>query len=411
MFNKDVWIEILQSISKNKLRTFLSGFSVTIGVMIFATLSGFGNGLENTFKKLFADESTNIMKVIPRETSLPYAGFKSRRIIQLNNEDLIGINNNFKFSIDYITPIIERTTLVTYKGKSYSYSVRGVASGYQFVEKSIITEGRFVNLLDVKNKNKYAVIGKVVADDLFKNGNPIGKFIKIENKVHKVIGVFMDEGGEYEESFIYVPYTTRQLVENEKDKVDQIVVGFKKNLGYEGAELLQQNIEAYLKNKKKVSPNDKNGIYIQNISNDYKRNSEFTILLNLIISAISLAVVISGMIGISNIIFFSVREKTKEIGIKKALGATPLQILNAILLEAILITTFFGLSGMIIAIGLLKILKGKTLEENYFITNPEIEIKTGVFVTILLIICGVFASIIPARYASKIKPIVALRKK
>jgi len=221
MFSRDRWQEIFDTIRKNKLRTFLSGFTVALGIFIFIILFGFGNGLKNQFKEFFLDDATNTITLFAGKTSMPYQGFKSNRRIEFDNSDLADIKENFPFFLEYITPRISRSASVKYKNEFDNYSTRGVGPAHQFAEKTIMMKGRYINEKDIENKTKYAVIGRLVAQDLFNQGDALGQFIEIGNSVFKVIGIFQDDGGDREERYIYIPYTTRQLLEKSNDKVDQ----------------------------------------------------------------------------------------------------------------------------------------------------------------------------------------------
>jgi putative ABC transport system permease protein len=409
MFSRDVWKEIFEAIQKNKLRTFLTGFTVALGIFIFVTLFGMGNGLNNTFMKFFGDDATNIFRIYPSQTTLPYGGYKAKRQIEFENSDLDDIINNFGPLVDYITPRISRSALVTYKDKSDNYSNLGVGPGMQAAEKTIIMKGRYINTNDIRKKSKYAVIGRMVEKDIFNGDDALGKYIDLDGSVFKVIGVFQDDGGDNEERNIFIPFTTRQLLEGNNDKIGQITLAFNEAIGYSGAMKFQRQLDDFIRQKKQISTKDPRGIFIENVAENLKRNQQFASVLKIIISAIAFVVIISGIIGISNIMVFIVKERTKEIGIRKAMGATPRIITSTILLESVFITAVFGFAGMILGIIVLNIIEGKVLEEDYFITNPAINSGTAIFVTILLVICGTIAAYIPARKAAKIKPIVALR--
>ncbi|WP_350284970.1 ABC transporter permease [uncultured Croceitalea sp.] len=409
MLSRDTWKEIFETIQKNKLRTFLTGFTVALGIFIFVTLFGMGNGLNNTFAKFFGDDATNVFFVFPGRTTIPYKGYKANRRIEFENKDLTDIEDKFSMLLEYISPRITRNALVTYNDESDNYSTRAVGPAHQFAEKTILMKGRYINENDIKGKTKYAVIGRLVEQDLFKGEESIGKFIDLGGSVFKVIGVFQDDGGDNEERNIYIPFTTRQLIEKNTDKIDQIILAFRPEIGYAGAMAFEGKLDAFLRDKKFISPEDPNGIFIRNVADNLKQNQQFAAVLQIIISGIAFAVIISGIIGISNIMVFVVKERTKEIGIRKALGATPRKVTNSILFESIFITTISGFVGMIIGVVVLGQIGGKTLEDDYFITNPYIASGTAVFATILLIVCGTIAGYIPARRAAKIKPIVALR--
>ena len=407
MFNRDRWQEIFETIRKNKLRTFLSGFTVALGIFIFIILFGFGNGLKNQFQEFFLDDATNVIFLFPGKTSKPYNGFKSNRRIEFRNDDLTDIKEQFPFFLEYITPRISRAAEVKYKNEFDNYVTRAVGPAHQFAEKTILMKGRYINLDDIKNKTKYAVIGRLVARDLFNQEDPIGKFINVGNSVFKVVGVFQDDGGDREERYIYIPYTTRQLLEKSNDKLDQIILAFKPQIGHSGSVVFDRKLREFLKKKKSIDPSDPNGIYIRNVADQLKQNQQFANVLQLIVTFVGLGTLIAGIIGISNIMVFVVKERTKELGIRKALGATPKSVIRMILQESIFITTISGYMGLFIGIFVLNKI-GLSLEE-YFIKNPYIDTSTALFSTLILILFGGIAGYIPAKRAARIKPIIALR--
>ena len=407
MFNRDRWTEIFETIGKNKLRTFLSGFTVSLGIFIFIILFGLGNGLKNTFQEFFLDDASNAIFLYPGKTSKPYKGFKANRRIEFRNNDLMDIKENFSFYLEHLTPRITRNALTRYKNQSNNYSTRAVAPGHQFVEKTILMKGRYINQSDISRKTKVAVIGRMVAKDLFKSEEAIGKYINLGSSAFKVVGIFQDEGGDNEERNIYIPFTTRQLIEKSNDKVDQIILTYRKELGYLGAMGLENGLKKYFKEKKSVSPEDPNGFYIRNIADDLRETQQFAVVLQLIVSFVGLGTLIAGIIGISNIMVFVVKERTKELGIRKALGATPNSVIKMVLQESVFITIISGYLGLIFGVLVLENIGVKL--DKYFIKNPFIEISTALMATVVLIIFGAIAGYIPAKRASSIKPIIALR--
>ena len=268
-------------------------------------------------------------------------------------------------------------------------------------------KGRYLNQEDIKNKTKYAVIGRLVETDLFGAHESLGEYIDISGSAFKVIGVFQDDGGDNEERNIYIPYTTRQLIEKNTDKLDQIIVAFKPELGYAGAMAFEKSLNDFLREKKYISPKDQNGLFIRNVADQLQQNQQFARVLQLIVAFVAFGTIVAGIIGISNIMVFVVKERTKELGIRKALGATPKSVIGTILLESIFITTISGFIGMMLGIAILSSL-GEKLKD-FFITNPNINLGTAIFATVILIIFGGLAGYIPARRAARIKPIVALR--
>lgn len=407
MFDRDRWQEIFETIRKNKLRTVLSGFTVALGIYIFIILFGFGNGLKNTFREFFLDDANNVLFVYSGRTTLPYKGYKSGRNIRFDNSDSQEINASLEYFIEYYSPRIFSSGIVSYKSESNNYSIRSVGPDHQFIEKTIIMYGRYINEQDIANKEKYAVIGRLVAIDLFDSENVVGKYIDINGIAYKVIGVFQDSGGDNEERQIYTPYTTQQLLTKNTDKIDMFAVTFRKELGHAGAIAFENELKQLLKEKKFIAPRDPGGIYVQNLADQLKQNQQFASVLQTIVGIVGIGTLIAGIIGISNIMVFVVKERTKELGIRKAIGASPKNVIGMVLQESILITTISGYIGLFLGILTLSGI-GESLEQ-YFIKNPYIDLNTGILATIALIVCGGIAGYIPAKRAASIKPIVALR--
>jgi len=408
MFSRDRWLEIFDSIKKNKLRTFLSGFTVALGILIFVVLFGFGNGLDNTFDKFFKDDALNTMWVRSGRTSKAYMGYKANRRIEFDNKDLKDITSRFAFYIDGITPRMTESGNVGYKLESNNYSIRGVAPSHQKNEMTIMMKGRYINGLDVKNKERNVVIGRLVELDLFNGEDAIGKFVSGGGRSWKVVGVFQDDGGDNEERIVYTPYTTLQLIQKNTDKLGQIIISYKPELGYAGAVAFENQLKKYLKQKKFIDPTDPRGIFIRSAASNLRENDQFKSALSSIILFVGIGTLLAGIIGISNIMVFVVKERTKELGIRKAIGATPSSIIGMILQEAIFITSISGYAGLLAGIGVLKLV-GNTLEEDYYITDPYVDLNTALAATILLIGFGAFAGYLPAKRAASIKPIEALR--
>ncbi len=407
MWSRDRWHEMFYTLSKNKLRTGLSGFTVALGIFIFVLLFGFGNGLKNSFQEFFLDDATNTIWLYPGQTQKPYRGFKAKRRIIFRNDDLTDIQQNFGFYLEYMTPRISRNALVKHGMESNNYSVRGIAPGHQYAEKTIITAGRYINETDLAQRTKYATIGRLVEQDLFKGKSGLGKDIDVGGVSFKVVGVYRDEGGDNEERLIYIPYTTRQQLEKSNDRIDQIILAFRPELGYAGALAFEKKLMAFLRKKHFVAPDDQRGIFVRNVAADFKESQQFASILQLIVTFVGLGTLLAGIIGISNIMVYVVKERTKELGIRKAIGATPKSVVGMILHESVFITTIAGYAGLLAGVGTLALI-GKSLED-YFIINPYISTNTAIAATLTLIVFGAIAGYIPARRAAKIKPIIALR--
>ena len=408
MFNVERWKEIFQSIQKNKLRTALSGFTVSLGILIFIILFGLGEGLKNSYSDLFLNEANNVIFIYPGKTTKPYGGFKTNRQIELKNEDVDAIMDEFQESIEYLNPRLFVSEPIKYKLESYQFDINAVAPSNQQIEKHVLMKGRYINQKDIIEKNKVTTIGRLVARDIFKGEDPIGKFINIGSRAFKVVGVFQDISGDTEENKLIVPYTTRQQILKGTDIIGTLAITFDQNIGGSGAVKLSNNVKSLLKKRKSIDPSDPSGIRVRNVADEIDRSLQFANALQIIITFVGIGTLIAGIIGISNIMVFIVKERTKELGIRKALGAEPNEIIKMILSESIFITTLSGFFGMILGIIVLNSLDSGALQD-YFITRAGVDFGIAFFATIILIVFGVVAGYVPAKRAASIKPIVALR--
>lgn len=407
MFDRDRWQEIFEAIGKNKLRTFLSGFTVALGILIFTVLLGLGNGLLNSFLSSFVDDAQNIIFVNSGNTSKAYKGFQENRKIQFKNEDFDFIKTNYLGKVEFASPRVYLDGQAKYKKESGSYSIRGVNQDHQYLEKTIMMKGRYLNEMDIKDRTKNIVIGRLVEKDLFKNENALGKVLEINGIAYKVVGVFQDSGGDNEERIINIPFTTVQLLFGNNDHIDQINLTYNMAMSSEQAIAFAEQIEKDLKEKFKVDPTDQSAIRTRSFAEGIKETMVILGGIYLVIFIVGIGTLISGVIGIGNIMTFSIKERTKELGIRKALGASPRSIIAMVLQESVLITSVAGYLGLLLGIFSLKLI-GNNLE-NFFILNPKVDTGVIVIATITLVIAGLLAGYIPARRAAKIKPIIALR--
>jgi putative ABC transport system permease protein len=408
MFNLERWKEIFKSIKKNKLRTALSGMTVSLGILIFIILFGLGEGLKNSYSDLFLNEANNVIFIYPGKTTKPYGGFKTNRIIELKNNDVIAVANEFSDRIEYVNPKLFVSEPIKYKLDSYQFEINAVAPSNQFIEKHVLMQGRYINEKDVDEKNKVTTIGRLVARDIFKDENPIGKFINIGSRAFKVVGVFQDISGDTEENKLIIPYSTRQQILKGTDIIGNLAITFDQNIDGSGAVKLSNEIKSLLKKRKSIDPSDPSGIRVRNVADEIDRSLQFANALQIIVTFVGIGTLIAGIIGISNIMVFIVKERTKELGIRKALGAQPNEIIKMILSESIFITTLSGFFGMILGIIILNSLDSGALQD-YFITRAGVDFGIAFFATVILIVFGVIAGYIPAKRAASIKPIVALR--
>jgi putative ABC transport system permease protein len=407
MFDIDLWREIFQSISKNKLRSVLSGFTVTFAILLFTILFGIANGLNNTFKEAFIDDAANSIFLLSGRTSKAYKGLQAGRRIQFKNEDFDYVGESFDSNIEFMSARVYKNLQASYRNERNGYSVRGVHPDHQFLERTKIKEGRYLNQRDMQEGTKVAVIGRLVEKDLFLKEPALGKFINLSGVQYKVVGVFTDDGGDNEERLIYLPITTAQKVYGNNDYVDQINLTYNPEMNYDEAIAFGNRIQKDLKKRFSVNPSDQNAIRVRNYANGNKGVDQMNTVLGIIIFLVGMGTLIAGIVGISNIMIFIVKERTKEIGIRKALGAAPKSIVRIILLESILITTIAGYLGLLLGVGVLELI-GSSLED-FFIKDPGVSQSLVISATITLILAGALAGYVPAKKAAHIKPIVALR--
>jgi len=407
MFDLDRWREIFQTLSKNKLRTILSGFTIAFAILLFTLLFGIGNGLKHTFEREFAGDANNSVYINSGRTTKPYKGLQSGRRIEFKNDDVKFINEKFEDDIQYFSPNIQRRNVqAVYKGEQNKYIVRGVYPDYQPLESAEIIDGRFISVLDLKNRQKVIAIGRLVEKDLFGERSALGKNIALDGVSYKVIGVFRDPGGDNDERYIYTPFTTAQSMYRDNDQLDYIGLTYNPKLNVDQALSFSNLLTKLLKEKHSVDPRDQGAIRVNNYAQGAKGVQQFMMVLNVIILLIGIGTLIAGIIGISNIMVYIVKERTKEFGIRKALGAAPKSIIGMIMLESVFVTAIAGYLGLLLGVFILRTIGDKL--EKYFIVNPSVETYVVVGATIVLILAGTIAGYVPAKRAANIKPIEAL---
>lgn len=409
MFDRDTWQEIFNTIKKNKLRTFLTGFSVGWAIFILVMLLASVNGMQNGFYSQFNDDATNSIFIRPGTTSEAYAGFEAGRRVQFKNDDVEFIRKSFPEDYVEISARYYANTTARYKMETGSYRVQAVHPDHQVIEKTIITAGRFINEADNIGKSKVAVIGRKVAEDLFGKEDPLGKVVKFNSLPFKVIGVFIDEGDDNAERRIYAPISTYQRIYGNTNNINVILLTYNPNYNLTKALAFSDKLETIMKRRHKIAPKDQAGLFVWNYAKAFDDISKFTSVLDGIAITVAFLILIAGIVGIGNIMVFTIKERTKEIGVRKAMGARPNQIISLVLLESIFITTLSGFVGLILASIILGLI-GPTINTPAF-TNPSVNTGTIVIATIILIIAGIMAGLIPAIKAAKVKPIVALRDK
>lgn len=408
MFDLDRWREIFQSIRKNKLRSVMSGFTVAFAILLFTLLFGVANGLSNFFKAAFADNAQNMMFVRVWKTTKPYKGLQTGRRIQLKNKDFNYITEKYDDKIEYESARINKNFSIKYKNNANNYSVKAVHPDYQFLEKTTIDQGRYLNKLDLNQKKKVIVIGRLIKKDLFGEKPALGKRVNVSGSSFLIVGIFSDEGGDNEERIAYIPVSTAQMMYGNNDYINQINLGYNRNLSTDAAVAFGKKLEREMRQKLNIHPEDQSALSIRNMAEANKFVSIIMFALYLIIAFIGSGTLIAGIIGISNIMIFVIKERTKEFGIRKALGAKPSSVIAMVVQESILITTIAGYIGLSIGTYILSLI-GNSLEKKYFIKDPSVQPEIVILATIMLIVSGLIAGYIPAKRAASIKPIVALR--
>lgn len=413
MFSIDKWQEIFFTIRKNKLRTFLTSFSVAWGIFILMILLGVGTGLQRGVEYDFRDDAINSIWISPGQTSIPYNGMQPGRRLTLKSEDYHDIKDKVK-GVEYATARFHcwGNFTVRYKNKYSSFNVLGVSPDMMYLENQTPTQGRYINILDMKERRKVAVIGTKVVEGLFeKSENPIGKWIDVRGAQYLVVGIYVDKGDEGEMKNIFIPLSTAQLAYNAKNSVHTIMytVG---DATVKESKAMANHTRQMLSKKYNFDPNDQRAIYIGNNVENFQKFKNMFLGVKSFLWVIGLFTIIAGIVGVSNIMFIVIKDRTREIGIRKAIGAPPNSIIGLFLQESILITLVAGYIGLISGIGVIEFIKWALMEFNIdapYFREPEIDLFTAIMATVLLVISGALAGYFPARKAAKVNPIVALK--
>lgn len=409
MFDFDKWQEILSTIRKNKLRTFLTGFSVAWGIFMLIILLGAGQGLQNGVTNEFKADATNSIWISGGQTSMPYKGLKPGRNIGFRNDDYDLIKRELKGAENVSSRYhVWQGNTITYKNKFGSFDIKACHPKHQNIEKATILEGRFLNDLDVDNFRKVVVIGEIVKDALFGTEPAIGEYVNVSGVPFRVVGIFKDEGSEQETRRAYLPISTAQRIFVGYDEVHQITFTTKPDVSVDESLEMEKYIAEIMATKHKFDVNDKRAIHIWNNLENFQQFVNVFAGIRIFVWIIGIGTILAGIVGISNIMLITVKERTKELGIRKALGATPWSVVSLIMQESILITSFAGYFGLVAGVGLIELISSNIPPSEMF-ERPEVDFGVAIGATLILIFSGAIAGLIPARRAAKIKPVVALR--
>ena len=421
MFERDSWIEVYKTLKSNKLRTLLTGFGVFWGIFMLSVMLGAGSGLQNGVTAGFSAIRVNTVVIFNGRTSKPYKGFMQGRWIDFNNSDVTAIRDNVP-EIEYLSPAVQVETWrnipgqsnVTHGLKKGTYDIQGNYPEAFKIEPVNVLEGRLLNYLDLLNKRKVVILGEVAKDELFQNGeDPLGKYVKIMGGYFQVIGVFSSKQsgrqGQEQNKRVIMPFTTMQRVYNLGDKVHYFLISAKPSVP---AAVVENKVKEILKDRHSVAPDDDQGVRSFNIEKIFKMVNGLFIGIQILIWIVGTGTLMAGIVGVSNIMIVILKERTREIGIQRAIGARPWVIIRQIMMESLALTFIAGYIGLVIGVAIIEtvatILKHSGGGSDSF-RNPEINFGVAVSAVILLILSGLLAGFFPARRALKIKPIDALR--
>jgi len=416
LFDKNTWQEIFGSIGKNKTRTIITMIGVLWGIFVYIGLSGAAKGMDNGFEKVFKTVSMNSMFVWGQSTSKPYDGFKTGRQMQLKLDNVTELQNRIP-EIQYIAP---RITLGNF-GSDPVYTVRGQKSGTYTINgdypvytkiatKKIFDGGRFINDEDIDQARKVCVIGERNLKELFeKDENPVGQYIRIGSVYFQVIGVHkMAQGVSFDnDSDIFIPFSTYRKLYNSGEKIGYMCIA-----AYDDVDVVQveKDVKSILKSIHRVDPEDERAFGSVNLGEMFSKITGFAKGLTFVSLIVGIATILAGVIGIGNILLISVKERTKELGVRRALGATPNEVRSQIILESVFLTVLSGIIGIILGAGVLSIINNMTKDIDFPYTNPTVPIPYVLGALAIMVILGTLIGLIPAQRAVSIKPIDALRE-
>lgn len=408
MFDIDKWQEIFITIRKNKLRTFLTGFSVAWGIMMLVILLAAGQGLQNGAMAEFLSDAPNTIWINGGTTSMPYKGYNANRPVVMNNSDYNYVTSQYNSIVQSSASQNFWGSEVVYGKEAGNYEVRSVHPDHQFMENNHIIAGRFLNHRDLREFRKVAVIGNKINKDIFKGEDPVGKYIRVRGVLFEVIGVYTDEGGDDEEDNVYIPINVGQKALSDRpEEMSRFVIAYDENMDLNQSIALKNAIVNDLAVRHAFNPEDKSALRIWNRKENMQEVFGVLNGIRIFVWVIGIGTIIAGIVGVSNIMMIVVKERTREIGVRKALGATPFSIISLIIQEAVTITAFSGYIGLLLGIGVVSLVGGEIQHD--FFRNPEINFQIALITLGILVFAGALAGFFPARQAATIRPIEALR--
>ena len=409
MIDVDTWQEILDTLRRNRLRTVLTGFAVAWGIFMLIILLGSGEGLSKGVEYQFRDDAINSIWISGGQTSKPFKGLQPGRQVRFDNEDYGEVTTRVK-GVEYSSArfLIFGNQQVNYGKEWGSFTIRAVHPGHRILERTKVIQGRYINELDIREFRKIALVGTLVKDALFHDEPALGKEIRINGIAFKVVGVFDDDGSEQERELIYLPISTAQRTFNGQNRVNQILYTTG-NATLAESEVMAEQSRQILAQNHDYDPEDLRAIFLRNSVEAFQRFIGLMNAIRIFIWIVGIGTLLAGVVGVSNIMLVAVKERTKEIGVRKAIGATPGSIVGLVLKESILITAVAGYFGLVLGVGVLELVSSLLPADASFFRDPHVDLPIAAWATVLLVVAGGVAGFFPARRAASVQPVVALR--
>lgn len=414
---RDIITEIWSTARRNKLRTALTGFAVAWGIFMLIVLLGAGNGLINASMNNNSRFIANSMAIFGGTTSKPYKGLKEGRYVPLKDKDIATTETQFMENIDEVGARVSQPATTISLGENYvSTTLEGVYPNHEQTDKMEMRYGRFINQIDMKEKRKVLVLGDKQAEELTHNvGALVGKYLKVGAFAFRVVGIYKEK--QNSSANAYTAYTTLQTVYGKSNQPERIVFTFHGLNTEKANEDFEKEYRAKLNTAHQADPEDESALWIWN---RYTQNLQMETGMGIIRTAlwiVGLFTLLSGIVGVSNIMLITVKERTREFGIRKAIGAKPWSILKLIIVESVIITTFFGYIGMVLGVAANEYMDATlghdVIDTGLFKTtmfvNPTVGLDVCIEATMVMVIAGTLAGLVPALKASRIRPIEALR--
>ena len=416
MFDLDRFQEIWVTITRNKVRSLLTGFGVFWGIFMLVIMMGAGTGLQRGMMKGIKGFATNSCFMGAGQTGEAYNGFRKGRSWNIHNSDL-EILRRMVPELDVLSPVLwgaSNPNNVVFGNNSGSFGVRGLHANYQFIENQFIRQGRFINEIDIAQRRKVCVIGTKVYEELFPtNGNPLGRQLRVNGIYYRIIGVTesvssIDLGGRIAESVV-IPFSTMQQINNQGDIIHMVAATVKSG---HSAKEMEERMKEILKAHNNISPTDTQAVWSFNMEEMFNMYNYLFLGIIILVWIVGSGTLIAGIVGVSNIMLVTVKERTKEIGIRRALGAKPKTIISQVMAESLVLTAIAGLLGLSLGVLCLELADVYWLQkaEDVFLSDPMVPFGTAVGSTIILLVSGLLAGLLPASRALQIKAIDAIRE-